>query len=85
MRKYYPGTKIVDYLGIVQCNMCGKEMDVEHDEYEEFMLDNIHEFKVGFGYGSALDGQSWKFDLCDKCLGKLVDSFIVPVDIDRWI
>jgi len=88
MREYKDGTKIVQYLSLVKCNKCGKEIHNGEDEFfvtEDIIPDIVHEIKISFGYGSNLDGQTFRMDLCDECIEKLVDSFIIPVDIDRWI
>lgn len=63
----------------VICNKCGYEMDCEKNNYEEFMVDIIHQFKVSYGYGSDRDGDFLKFDLCENCLKWLYSTFKVPV------
>jgi hypothetical protein len=88
MRFYREGTKIVEYLSLVKCNMCGAEFSNGEEEFydsENIIPDVIHQFKVSFGYGSKFDGVSIQFDLCDDCLEKIFKSFVVPVDTKRWI
>lgn len=68
----------------IVCNKCGHEMDLDKEEYEEFMTDTIHEFKVSYGYGSEHDLQSYSFDLCENCLDELYRSFKVPPQVDDW-
>jgi hypothetical protein len=88
MRFYREGTKLVNYLSLVKCNQCGKEFSNAEEEFydsEEIVPDVVHQFKISFGYGSKFDGNSIQFDLCDECLEKLKNSFVVPTKIERWI
>ena len=66
------------------CNKCGYEMNLEEREYEEFMTDMIHKFRVSYGYASDRDGTICEFDLCEKCLDELYSTFKVPVKIEDW-
>jgi hypothetical protein len=82
-------TKDVVVSRTVCCNKCGESYvqktqyanDYDPNDYtnEHFWEAEIHEFNVGFGYGSKYDMESWQFDLCDDCLTDLVKSFrVVP-------
>jgi hypothetical protein len=69
----------------IVCNKCGREMNLDTTEYEEFMTDFIHKFKVGYGFGSDRDGTLCQFDLCEDCLEWLYSTFKVPVrNTDGW-
>jgi len=55
----------------IVCNRCGMSFDCEDD----FATNLIHNFDIKFGYGSEHDFEKWDFDLCEKCVEELVDSF----------
>ena len=60
------------------CNKCGKSVkifiDREHKHYNyEGLRAHIHS-----GFGSKNDGMDIYFDLCDDCLIKLMETFVVP-------
>lgn len=50
------------------CNKCGEVSDVDYTNTDQ-------EFILSFGYGSEYDMQNWKFDLCEKCLMKIINEF----------
>lgn len=57
------------------CSKCGKEVNLDNDEYG-VDRSGCHEIRLGrIGYGSVFDGCDLKFNLCDNCMKKLVDSF----------
>ena len=59
----------------IVCNRCGMSFDCG----EEFENNLIHNFNIGFGYGSKHDLERWSFDLCETCIEKLVKTFKIKV------
>lgn len=63
------------------CNGCGMvHVDNERDggaSNHEFG-DGIHVEDTGGYYSRIGDGAFFSFDLCDRCIIKLMDSFVVP-------
>lgn len=60
----------------VLCNMCGCE--IKKDDYGNFF--DYAELEKTWGYLSCFDGKNHKFDLCQNCYKKLIDSFSIPVE-----
>lgn len=72
---------VVDMQANVKtCNKCGK---IYRDGSNPYWDSEIQAFIIQFGYGSDHDLEIWKFDLCDKCLEKLVKSFKIPVEVEE--
>jgi len=57
------------------CNMCGKSISAEIDKKYNPERNLFHDFQIDFQYGSKHDNESWKFDLCEKCLLKIIQLF----------
>ena len=58
----------VKFLDSVICNKCGYVMGgKDQPDLEEWMFEHMHHMKAEFGYASEYDGQSWHFDICNKC------------------
>jgi hypothetical protein len=58
-----------------KCDKCGFEREYTPNSFDEEGCWNISLGRAG--YGSTLDGCEVDFDLCDKCLRELVDSFTI--------
>lgn len=60
----------------VICNCCKKELKLEKGVLKEeyFSVDHV------FGYFSRKDGIRHRFDLCEDCYDKLIQSFALPVE-----
>lgn len=56
-----------------KCNMCG--------ESYKLAKRNIHHFEVNFEYGSRFDGETWRFSLCDDCIGCLTEVFTIDQEV----
>lgn len=84
MRTYRTIMHPTPFESKIVCNKCGREMDLETREYEEFMTDLIHKFKIVYGYASDRDGTTCQFDLCEQCLDELYSTFKIPPQIDDW-
>ncbi len=74
MRKYLDKKKTE--LVSVHCNCCKKELLVENGILKEGCL----EVNTSFGYFSNKDGQSHRFDLCEKCYDEMIAKFEIPVE-----
>ena len=63
------------------CIKCGKNkwQDIRNDDIYSEKWHNINLGKMG--YGSYLDGYYVNFELCDKCLVEIIDSFIYKDNI----
>jgi hypothetical protein len=73
MRKYKEITVTKKETDVVICNGCGKSIN----KYTDYLgVDKL------WGYGSACDGETHRFDLCEQCYEKLIESFVVPIDRD---
>ena len=66
-----------------QCNKCGKTFVFNYENGQEDPDDIIHPFSAHFGYFSNHDMECWKFDLCEKCLEELCNSFLIPPQINE--
>ncbi|MTJ02675.1 hypothetical protein [Idiomarina piscisalsi] len=61
----------------ITCDTCGASVIPDIQKTDQDNLDNFDAFGVlhaEFGYGSKQDGDSFHFDLCEKCFGELVDT-----------
>lgn len=74
--RIYAGENSNELLHAV-CNMCGKELLVEHG----FLKEGCFHGEQKFGYFSEKDGQNHSFDICEECYGKFIKMFKIPVDI----
>ena len=74
MKKYENGKLIK-----VVCNQCGREIKTE----KEIIKEGICSVEMDWGYFSDKDGESHKFDLCEKCYDFLMRNFLIPVEISR--
>lgn len=63
-------------LSHVICNSCGKMINVNNDVMKEEVL----HVEKHWGYFSNQDGESQKFDVCEKCYKKIVAGFVLPVE-----
>jgi hypothetical protein len=79
MKKYRDQEVIKTLLEAVVCNGCGKS--IQHDDIRE--MNKMNGFTATFGYDSKHDWEVWRFDLCEECLEKIIDQFVVPVDINE--
>jgi hypothetical protein len=76
--------KVSFYLDKVICNNCGSEYISDNEERGT----SIYPFSIHFGYESNQhDMEHWRFDLCEKCIEKLIREFKIPPNInygDAW-
>lgn len=67
---------VVQELKGIVCNCCGKTSEPHY-------IDSTQQFRLGFGYGSKYDCETWEFDLCEECLEKFVRGFKVTPQISE--
>ena len=60
----------------VRCNGCGRELKLE----KEMVREGYFAADICFGYFSRKDGLRHKFDLCEDCYDKWIDTFAIPVE-----
>lgn len=61
----------------ITCNKCGKQMKRENGVIKQDFL----EITKAWGYFSQKDGKTYSFALCEECCDKMIEGFMVPVDI----
>lgn len=60
----------------VICNKCGETWHNTSDKWENSLMHNqFHPLEFLFEHGSAADGETWEFDLCEACVYDLVATF----------
>jgi uncharacterized Zn-finger protein len=62
------------------CNCCGETRSWNPNDVSEHVVNESisHHIDLGvMGYGSAFDGDHVVFDMCDSCLEKLTQSFVI--------
>ena len=59
------------------CNGCGLNYEMDSD-FPGFLPHFIQPFQVTFDYASDLDGWRWRWDLCEDCIKKICDTFLIP-------
>lgn len=62
----------IEIIDKITCNQCGTQIS----NFKEY----IH-ISNSFGYKSGYDMQTHSFDLCEQCYAKIINNFIIPVDI----
>ncbi len=65
------------------CYKCGKTNIWHNNDSNAFEIENqCHSINLGrMGYGSKLDGCDVNFNLCDKCLYNLIETFKLKDEI----
>lgn len=64
-------------IKVIQCNVCGKEIQIENDILKE----DIFEVTKEWGYFSKKDLEVHKFNICEECYDKIVSQFKIPISI----
>lgn len=60
----------------VRCNGCGRELKLD----KEIIREGYFTAEPRFGYFSRKDGTRHKFDLCEDCYDKWIQTFTIPVE-----
>lgn len=76
MRKYDITEVNEKVMSQAFCNCCGREMKRDALGYFE---DYLHVEKK-WNYFSQKDGEQVQFDLCEECLDKMIENFVIPVE-----
>ena len=78
MRQYdIRNTEIKEIRKII-CNKCKKEIVITDGIAREDVL----AVEKRWGYFSDKDNEVHRFDLCEECYDKFIQSFAVPVEIE---
>jgi len=60
-----------------RCNLCGQQVNKDDFGYID---DHLSVDKV-WGYGTPLDGETHKFDLCYDCYTDLINRFVIKPEV----
>lgn len=61
----------------VFCNCCGRLMRSNNG----IVLEGVVPVTVEWDYFSDKDGDIHKFDLCEECYGRIINNFVIPVEV----
>lgn len=61
------------------CNVCGRELKFERGIVKEGVFEATKEW----GFFSDKDLEIHRFDICEKCYDKMIESFVIPVTIKK--
>ncbi len=61
------------------CNCCGKPLKEENGILKEDAFEATKEW----GYFSSRDMEVHHFNLCEECYNKLIESFVIPIEIRK--
>ena len=78
MQKYITKKVEMKVVAEIICNHCGKRIPVSG----EVPAEDVLQVEKKWGYSSAKDGETHRFDLCEKCYDELLKSFRIPAEID---
>lgn len=78
MKDYKDVTITKKVASSITCNKCGKSTNISDDGWEQ---GRFQSFSLSFGYGSIYDEETWKFDICESCLGEFVKTFKHAPDV----
>ncbi|MCD7833590.1 MAG: hypothetical protein LUH00_06355 [Lachnospiraceae bacterium] len=65
----------------LRCNGCGKTIRMENGLYQEGFFEGRQEW----GYFSGKDGERHVFCLCEKCYDRMIQRFVLPVEIEEYL
>lgn len=69
-------------ISTVTCNYCGKHLEISDLDPEPYLPATFQSFEFEGGYGSEFDYERISFDLCDDCLSRLFEKFLIPVETE---
>ncbi len=61
----------------IYCNKCGKELSYSNGMFKEGVLQIIKEWD----YFSKKDLEVHQFNVCEDCYERMIEDFIIPIDI----
>ena len=66
---------------ILVCNKCGARIELQNEvAKQDYLLVN-----KPWGYFSKKDGKTYKFVICEECVDKIIEEFVVPVEVQDTI
>lgn len=63
----------------VYCNACGER--IMHTK--NIITGPALSFRAEWGFFSGKDGESHRFELCERCYDRIVSNFVIPVEIEE--
>jgi len=85
LRKLKEVTQSIEYTEDIVCNKCGNSLRREEAGDPPIFCGLTECYVEGEYYSPVLpDGVSYKFDLCEKCVMELINSFQVPAEKTDW-
>lgn len=63
----------------IVCNKCGKEIIVKNG----ILVEEVLSVQKRWGYFSNKDNEVHEFDLCEECYDEWIETFKIPVEVDR--
>lgn len=63
----------------IVCNKCGKEIIVKNG----ILVEDVLSVQKRWGYFSNKDNEVHEFDLCEECYDEWIETFKIPVEVDR--
>lgn len=63
----------------IVCNRCGKEIIVKNG----ILVEEVLSVQKRWGYFSNKDNEVHEFDLCEECYDEWIETFKIPVEVDR--
>lgn len=84
MRTYIDKVRTLPEPEKIICNRCGREYNLQDENIEPWIIDTIIHISYQFGYGSAVDGSSLDFDICEKCLDEITKDFKIPAERSNY-
>ncbi len=63
----------------VYCNVCGKKIFME----QGILKEDVFEAAKEWGYFSKYDLEVHKFNICEECYDKLIETFKIPIEVVR--
>ena len=61
----------------ISCNRCGKTVKF----IEGLLKEDFFEAAKDWGYFSTKDLQTHRFNLCESCYDRMINEFVIPVEI----
>lgn len=63
-----------DGMRQIHCNKCGKEIGMKNGiAHEDYIF-----VRKEWGYFSTKDGKTQEFIMCENCMKKLEEDFVIP-------
>ncbi len=71
-------TLVTNNVEKIICNCCKKEIDVENG----ILQGDVLTVEKRWNYFSNKDNEVHRFDICEECYDKFVQTFQIPIEIE---